>query len=107
MSMDLPPDLERTGAGAIGAAITALSFFVRRQWALGIAVFVIGALLGYYFGAELGKAWAISDKAGSAIIASLGSISAWKILDGIHAFDSKRAGRELWLGILKKIGLKP
>lgn len=106
MSFDLPPNIDRAAAGVGGALFTAAVFLMKRQWAMAVVMAVAGSLLGYGFGEELGAAWKISDKAGAAIMASLGSVSTWKLIEGIHAFDVKRAGRELWLGFLRKIGIR-
>ena len=104
--MDLPPHIDRAAAGLGGALFTAAVFLMKRQWAMAGVMAVSGTLLGYGFGEELGTAWRISDKAGSAILASLGSVSTWKLIEGIHSFDVKRAGRELWLGFLRKVGIR-
>ena len=108
MSLDIPPDAGRAAAGIGGALFAAAVFVMRRQWAMAVVVTVGGSVMGYFFGPELSKAWGnrISDIAGTALMASAGCVLTFKVIEGIHSFDAKRAGRELWLGFLRKIGFR-
>lgn len=103
---DIPPELKDNLPGLGGALITSAAFLMKRQWVLSGVMFVVGSTLGYFFGGELGRMWKISPEAGSAVMASVGSISVWKLIEGIINFDTKKAGRELWLALLRKTGLR-
>jgi hypothetical protein len=86
--------------------VAAAVFLVRRQWAIAVVMGVSGVSLGYLFGDELGKMWGLSDNLSGAIVGAVGTTATWKLIEGIHSFDAKTAGRELWLGLLRKIGLR-
>jgi len=106
VSLDLPPDIDRAVSSAAGAAVAAAVFLMKRQWAMAVVMGVSGVGLGYLLGGELGKMWDISDRLGGAIVGAVGTTTTWKLIEGIHAFDAKRAGRELWLAFLRKTGLR-
>jgi hypothetical protein len=106
VNFDLPPDLDRAVSSAAGAAVAAAVFLMKRQWAMAIVMGVSGVGLGYLLGGEVGKMWGISDRLGGAIVGAVGTTATWKLIEGIHSFDAKRAGRELWLALLRKTGLK-
>lgn len=106
MNFDLPPDADRLASSAAGAAVAAAVFLIKRQWAMAVVMAVSGVGFGFLFGEELGKMWQISDKLGGAIVGACGTTATWKLIEFIHGFDTKRAGRELWLGVLRKLGLR-
>ena len=106
MSMDIPPDMERAVSGIGGAMFTASLFLMRRQWAMAIVMAAGGSFIGYAFGAEFGKAWGWSAEAGSSFIGATGAITTLKLVEAIHAFDTIKAGREFWVGFLRKIGFR-
>ena len=101
--MDLPPDMERAVSGIGGAMFTASLFLMRRQWAMAIVMAVGGSGIGYAFGPDFGKAWNLSETAGTAFLGATGAITTLKLIEGIHSFDTAKAARELWTGFLRSI----
>lgn len=101
VAVDIPPDLEKA-IPSIGGSLVA-QLFQRDRWARRILTFLAGVYLAHIFGDLAARIMNTGSNVGAAVVALFGVAIVAKVLDGIMNFDIVKAGRELWLAVLKRV----
>lgn len=102
--MDLPPELQKAAPGVAGS-LTALLLMVirgeklRHAFLLGIA----GAFLAHFLGPSAAEIMHSGPAVAGYVTGLFGIAIVAKIMDTIIEFDGKKAAREAWLAVLKRV----
>jgi uncharacterized membrane protein YeaQ/YmgE (transglycosylase-associated protein family) len=102
--MDLPPELQKAAPGVAGSLTALLLMIIRGEkfkhaFLLGIA----GAFLAHFLGPSAADVMHSSPATAGYVTGLFGIAIITKAFDMIRSFDHKKAGREVWLAILKRV----